>query len=132
MRAILVWVSIAVASAVHAQTVDWPAIGSDPGGSQYSPVDQITPANVAELELAWVHRSGDVAGRDSETGATALEAIPIHVNGTLYYCTPLNRVFALDPATGREKWVFDAQTLIDKPRRAGICRGAAGRVQCRR
>jgi len=125
MWALAILILTAVASSAAAQTVDWPNIGNDPGGSQYSALDQITPANVADLDLAWVHRSGDVAGRHSPTGATALEAIPIHVNDTLYYCTPLNRVFALDPATGQERWMFDAHALIKEPRKSGICRGVA-------
>ncbi|MCU0760932.1 MAG: pyrroloquinoline quinone-dependent dehydrogenase [Steroidobacteraceae bacterium] len=111
---------------------DWPALGNDPGGSQYSPLAQIDTGNVARLQLAWVHRSGDVAARGSAVGATALEAVPIHVNDTLYYCTALNRVFALDPSTGRERWVFDphaaragAKALVAAPRKAGICRGVA-------
>jgi len=111
---------------------DWPAFGNDPGGSQYSPLAQISLTNVSRLKLAWVHRSGDVATRDSATGATALEAVPIHANNTLYYCTPFNRVFALDPATGAEKWVFDphqaqgdTKPLSDKPRKSGICRSVA-------
>ena len=112
---------------------DWPSLGNDPGGSQYSPLAQINAGNVSGLKLAWVHHSGDVAGKDSAVGATALEAVPIHVNGTLYYCTALNRVFALDPATGREKWVFDPHVaakgssapLVADKRRTGICRGVA-------
>jgi quinoprotein glucose dehydrogenase len=115
-----------------AQAQDWPAIGNDAGGSQYSPLAQVNTKTVSGLELAWVHRSGDVSGKGSPTGATALEAVPIHVNDTLYYCTPFNRVFALDPATGKQKWVFDPHTanggnkpLIDTPRKAGICRSVA-------
>ncbi len=111
---------------------DWPAFGNDPGGSQYSPLDQINTKTVSGLKPAWTHRSGDVSTRDSATGATALEAVPIHVNDMLYYCTPFNRVFALDPQTGKEKWVFDPHTgkdgakpLIDTPRKAGICRSVA-------
>ena len=29
------------------------------------------------------------------------------VDGTLYLSTPINRVIALDAATGAERWVFD-------------------------
>ena len=43
---------------------DWPAFGNDPGGSQYSPLTQINAANVGRLQVAWVHRSGDVAGKE--------------------------------------------------------------------
>ncbi len=111
---------------------DWPNFGNDPGGSQYSPLRQISTANVAGLKLAWVHRSGDVAARGSAVGATALESVPIVVNETLYYCTALNRVFALDPATGAQKWVFDPHVatggvapLTAERRKSGICRGVA-------
>ncbi|MDX2223896.1 MAG: pyrroloquinoline quinone-dependent dehydrogenase [Rhodospirillaceae bacterium] len=111
---------------------DWPRFGNDAGGSQFSPLDQITPDNVRKLDVVWEHRSGDVSEKGSATGATSYEVVPIHANGMLYYCTPLNRVFALDPATGAEKWVFDphapgadGKPLIDKPRRAGNCRGVA-------
>jgi glucose dehydrogenase len=42
----------AVAFALHAQT-DRPVYGHDPGGNRYSPLKQITPKNVAKLQLAW-------------------------------------------------------------------------------
>jgi quinoprotein glucose dehydrogenase len=122
----------AAAAEPVAKAGDWPAFGNDPGGSQYSALAQITPANIARLEVAWIHRSGDVAGKGDVRGATALEAVPIHANGTLYYCTPFNRVIALDPATGRQKWAFDPHAaaagkapLAKQPRRAGICRSVA-------
>jgi quinoprotein glucose dehydrogenase len=105
---------------------DWPSFGNDPGGSQYSPLNQITPANVDKLKVAWMHKSGDVVEGSMREGGTSLQVTPIHVNDTVYYCTPLNRVIALDPATGAEKWIFDPHGgLIDKPRRAGNCRGVA-------
>jgi quinoprotein glucose dehydrogenase len=86
---------------------EWPFYGGDAAGTRYSPLTQIAPANVRRLEVAWVHHSGDfspgVDGRDK----TAFEASPLVVDGTLYYCTPSNRVFALDPETGAERWVWD-------------------------
>src|SRR5581483_107048 len=36
------------------------------------------------------------------------EATPLMVDGTLYLSTPFGRVIALDPATGRAKWTYDA------------------------
>ena len=126
-HAVLSGLLVMAASAMAAPPGDWPTFGGDAGGSQYSPLRQITTANVGKLELAWVHRSGDVAGAASATGATALEAIPIHANGMLYYCTPLNRVFALDPATGAPKWMFDMHNASGNraPRKAAICRSVA-------
>jgi len=123
--------------AAHAQEAerraDWPRFGNDAGGSQYSPLDQITTQNVAKLKVAWTHRSGDFSYKDAPTGGSNLEVTPIQANGLLYYCTPFNRVFALDPATGKEKWVFDPTTaknaegkpLVDKPKRAMTCRGVS-------
>lgn len=110
----------------------WIAYGGDPGGAQYSPLAQINRENVDTLELAWMHRSGDLIDAEGFDG-TSYEVTPIVVGDTLYYCTPLNRVFALDAATGEEKWVFDPHTaqndsgppLVSEPRVPGLCRGVA-------
>src|SRR5262245_64854761 len=37
---------------------DWPTVGNDPGGMKYSPLTQITPANVARLTTAWTYDTG--------------------------------------------------------------------------
>ncbi len=111
---------------------EWPAFGRDPGGSQYSPLRVIDARNVARLRRVWVHRSGDFIDAPSPKG-TAFQATPIHVNGTLYYCTPFGRVFALDPATGAERWVFDPRAadpatgrpVTTAPRMPMRCRGVA-------
>jgi quinoprotein glucose dehydrogenase len=113
-----------------ADGADWPNFGNDAGGSQYSALDQLTPENVAGLEVAWMHRSGDF--KENPRG-TSFQVVPIQVNDMLYYCTPFNRVFALDPATGEEKWVFDPHAadpdtgapLIEGDRLSGTCRGVA-------
>ena len=125
--ALLVTVAAGSETAVADQAGDWPHFGADLGGSQYSPLARINRFNVAELELAWTHRSGDF-----EDGETSLQVTPIHANGTLYYCTPFNRVFALDPTTGAERWVFDphaggpdAEPLIADEREPATCRGVA-------
>jgi quinoprotein glucose dehydrogenase len=86
---------------------DWPFYGGDAGGRRWSPLDEITPANVGRLELAWVHRSGDVLDGSASLGKSSLQVTPIVVDGTLYACTPRGRVFALDPETGRERWRYD-------------------------
>lgn len=133
MRAVVIGTMLSLATiAAAAPRGDWAAFGNDPGGSQFSPLEQINPRNIKGLQIAWIHRSGDVAAKGDPRGATALEAVPLHVNETVYYCTPFNRVFALEPATGRQKWVFDPHSpqaggkpLNTEPRRAGICRGVA-------
>ncbi|HEY9516178.1 MAG TPA: PQQ-binding-like beta-propeller repeat protein, partial [Gemmatimonadaceae bacterium] len=84
---------------------EWPAYGRDPAGTRNSPLTQITRDNVARLSVAWTHRTGDFARSDDDT---RFEATPLMVDGTLYLSTPFGRVMALDPATGRELWTYDA------------------------
>ena len=107
---------LSVGSVLANEGANWPAYGGSAGGGHYSLASQITPENVANLEVAWVHRSGDfregaIRGLEAYSGdvapATAFIGTPIVVEDTLYYCTPFNRVFALNPETGSEKWVFD-------------------------
>ncbi len=86
---------------------DWPAIGGDPGGAKYSPLTQITPENVEHLEVAWVHHHGDISDGSGDTKRTSFNTAPIVVDDHLYFCTGFNRVFALDPETGEERWRFD-------------------------
>ncbi|MBU6377369.1 MAG: pyrroloquinoline quinone-dependent dehydrogenase [Gammaproteobacteria bacterium] len=111
----------------------WVAFGRDPGGSQHSPLAQIDTRNVKRLRPVWTHRSGDFIDAAGPRG-TILQATPLHVNGMLYFCTPFNRVFALDPQTGRERWVFDPHRADPKSGRAALspplqmpqrCRGVA-------
>jgi quinoprotein glucose dehydrogenase len=94
-------------TALLAETSSWPSYGNDPGGSRYAPLDQITPANVSSLEVAWIMNHGDVARGPGFRTTSAFEATPILVEGTLFTCTPFNRVLALDPATGTERWQYD-------------------------
>jgi quinoprotein glucose dehydrogenase len=86
---------------------DWPAYGRDPGGSRYSPLTQINRSNVQGLKVAWTYRTGEDVGKSVVGNKAAFEATPIVVDGVLYLSTPFNRVVALDPETGRERWVFD-------------------------
>jgi len=106
------------------EDVDWPAYGAAPGGGRFSPSDQITSENLDRLKVAWEHRSGDFRTgeldfeADYETAIrgrpTTLMVTPIVVNDTIFYCTPYNRVFALDTQTGAEKWVFDPAIDTDQ------------------
>jgi quinoprotein glucose dehydrogenase len=96
------------------QNGEWLAYGRDAGGERYSPLDEVNRANVASLRVAWTFRTGD-AYQPQRNRPTAFEATPLYVDGTLYLSTPLGRVIALDPVTGRQRWAFDAKV----PRDAG-------------
>lgn len=83
-------------------TTEWVAYGGDRGGQRHAALDGITPANVSSLGLAWTYRHADVSDASGSVASTsAFENTPILVNDTLYFCTPFNRVIALDPARRR-------------------------------
>jgi quinoprotein glucose dehydrogenase len=88
-------------------TAEWREYAGDKGGLHFSPLTQIDRSNVRRLRLAWSHRSGDFHHGDAHHAPTTFQVTPLVVNDTLYYCTGFMRVFALDPETGRQKWVFD-------------------------
>ena len=86
---------------------EWPEWGREPGGTRYSRLAQIHRGNVAELNLAWTHRCGEISDGSSNPTRTAYECTPLMADGSLYVTTPYNRVLALDPETGVERWAFD-------------------------
>jgi glucose dehydrogenase len=86
----------------------WEHWGGDRGGARFSPLQQITPANVNRLVRAWQFRTGDLARRDSKDMAwTKFEGTPLFVESSLILCRPFNEVIAVDPGTGVQKWRFD-------------------------
>ena len=128
MRFLLLLLTIFYISPVFSATDDWTAYGKGSGGGHFSKADEITPKNVGKLEKVWVHRSGDYKGGANSAGVkggeyqTSFQATPLLVDDTLFYCTSYNRVFALNPETGEEKWVFDPK--LKKDGRAILaCRG---------
>jgi quinoprotein glucose dehydrogenase len=92
---------------------EWPFYGGDPGGSKYSPLDQINRSNVQRLEVAWEWKTGEKRMEEYKTFPGMFEATPLMSGGTLYLSTPYNRVVALDPETGRERWTFDPKAYAD-------------------
>ena len=116
----------AAADAASADTPGWTHFGADAGATQYSPLAGITPANVDELEIAWIYRTGEAERRGRAIASSSFSNTPIVAGGSLIVCTPFGRVIALNPATGRERWVFDpAVTLEQPPEHRSICRGVA-------
>lgn len=113
-------------TATPAGDSEWANYGGDPGGSRYSSLSQINRENVSHLKVAWTFHTGDVSDGSKWRRKSAFEATPILVDGTLYVPSPFNRVLALDPATGKQKWAYDP--AIDKNAPGGdgfVCRGVA-------
>lgn len=104
----------------------WAHYGGDAGGARHAALDEITPSNVKELNIAWAYRTGDAARPKEIQRQTASEATPILVDGKLVFCTPFNEVIALHPATGAEIWRYDPQiSLEQRPANQYVCRGVA-------
>ena len=78
---------------------EWRAYGHDALGSRYSALAHITRDNVATLAPAWTYRTGEIDAKTRQP--LKFEATPLMVDGTLYLSTPLGKVIALDPATGK-------------------------------
>jgi quinoprotein glucose dehydrogenase len=105
----------------------WDYWGGDAGGTRFSKLDQITPANVDRLVRAWDYRTGDLASRPPEAmKRTKFEATPLFVEDSLILCSPFNEVIALDPGTGAQKWRFDPDiSNAQRPGNRFNCRGVA-------
>lgn len=76
----------------------WLTPGGDASGAYHSALTQINDHTVGELGFAWDYALGTHRG---------LEATPVVVDGTLYTAGNWGIVYALDAATGREKWTYN-------------------------
>ncbi len=91
-----------------ARAFQWSHWGGSAGGDRYAPIDQITKTNVAGLEPIWTFHTGAMAEGWNVAGKLTFEATPLYVDGTLYFDTSTGQVFALDAATGKPRWHYDA------------------------
>ncbi|TCV96723.1 glucose/quinate/shikimate family membrane-bound PQQ-dependent dehydrogenase [Biostraticola tofi] len=103
---------------------DWPAYGRTQGGTRYSPLSQINDKNVSQLDVAWTFRTGDVKTAN-DPGEITDEVTPIKIGEMLYLCTPHQKLFALDAATGKQKWMFDPELKPNPTFQHVTCRGVS-------
>ena len=73
-------------------------------GWGYSPLDQITPANVKKLVPMWTFSTGVTEGHQSP---------PIVNNGVMFVTTPQQQVFALNAKTGDLLWRYKKELPED-------------------
>ncbi len=106
-----------IAAVASGQDADWTYYGFDQGGTRFSPLTQINRSNVTELEVAWSHRYGDLDKYPIRRGFAGYHATPILLPAaagrSLVFCTPFNRIIAVDPATGEERWSHEPK--LDLP-----------------
>ncbi|MFT8719103.1 MAG: glucose/quinate/shikimate family membrane-bound PQQ-dependent dehydrogenase [Acetobacter sp.] len=103
---------------------DWNAYGRTQFGDRYSPLRQITTSNVKDLKVAWTFRTHDLK-RSDDPGEITDEATPIKVGDTVYFCSPHQITFALDAATGQQRWKFDPQIKYNPSFQHMTCRGVS-------
>jgi quinoprotein glucose dehydrogenase len=99
---------------------EWTHYGNSLHATRYSELAQITPANAANLEQAWVYHAGMLS--PDQHSAHLYETTPLMVDGLLYGCTGHSAVFALDPVTGKEVWRHETKIDVAAGGR-GLCRG---------
>ena len=95
---------------------NWLQIRGTYNGWGYSPLDQITPANVNQLQLAWVFSTGAVASH---------EAAPLVNNGVMYVAAPGNQVIAIEAKTGIQLWRYRREVPADMVAMHRVSRGVA-------
>ena len=95
---------------------NWLTYSGTLAGWRYSPLTEITPANVRDLELQWVLQT-----RAPAEPAEKFEATPLVVDGVMYTVLAPNHAAALDAATGRMFWLYS-------PTLSPLARVCCGRV----
>lgn len=93
---------------------EWLHFGGDYAGLRHSPITSLNAESVKNLKAAWVFPTG-VPGQ--------LEANPILYDGVLFVTSAHNRIFAIDPGTGKQLWRYDHPQPDDML----ICCGPANR-----
>lgn len=116
------------ASDLHSTGPDttWPHWGGDEGGSRFVALEDINTANLHRLQQAWEYHTGDLGPESlpDPFNAPAMQTTPILAGDSLFLCSPRNRVIALNPATGEERWHTDTNPDI-RGLYSVSCRGVA-------
>ena len=93
---------------------NWLTYSGSYSSQRYSALDQVTPANVKNLEMKWVFQADSIQ---------KMEASPIVVDGVMYVTQAPNDVVALDAKTGRIFWTYQYRVSPD----ARLCCGQVNR-----
>ncbi len=92
----------------------WLLYGGNYGNYRHSPIEELTPAAVPNLKVAWSFPTGT----DRQ-----FEVSPVVYDGIMYITSSYNRLFALDAATGELHWRYDHQ----QPDDLRVCCGPVNR-----
>ena len=98
IRAPILGVCLVLLAGAARASDQWLTSGRDQAGTYHSPLKDINTSNVSHLGFAWEYQTGTHRG---------LEATPLMIDGVLYTSGNFGVVYALDAATGAERWVYD-------------------------
>ncbi len=103
---------------------DWPYWGGDAQATRYSPLDQITPENVGQLEEVFTFHTGDMP-EGTAKGKYSPEVTPLKLGDDLLMCSAMNILISVDAATGAENWRFDPGVPNEAIPYGATCRGVS-------
>jgi quinoprotein glucose dehydrogenase len=104
---------------------DWRTYGGTNAEWRYSPLTQITPANVGKLRKVWEVHTGGLPTDPDYAKLYGTENTPLKVGNLLYTCTAKNIIIALDAATGKPVWRVDPHVPDKWIPYTTACRGLA-------
>lgn len=99
---------------------DWAAYGQSEAATRYVTSKEITAENVKKLKRVWTFRTGEIPGHGYGS-----ETTPLKIGNTMYLCTGMNKIFALDAKDGKQIWSYDPQVTEDAIAYTAACRGVS-------
>jgi quinoprotein glucose dehydrogenase len=112
---LIVFVSVASCnSGTESAYRDWKVYGGTSENIKYSALNEIDTSNVKDIQIAWEYHAGD-ADSTSE-----MKTNPLIVDGVFYGLSPKLKLFALDAATGEQKWMYDPVYIATKGKNWGM------------
>ena len=107
------------ASSQKAAAGEWPSYGGTNWSQKYSPLDQVTKDNFKDLKVAWTWDSPDLGllptlppYPEAPLNANGMKATPLLVNGVMYLSTGLGQIAAVDPVSGKTKWLYNPEAYV--------------------
>ena len=117
--AVLLSATLSGAQEPDGAMIEWPYVGAEQAHTKYSAADDVTAANVGELEIVWQWEPNEMPFEAYGTRPGPFQATPIMVGNVLYLSTMYTRVTAPDAETGAELWTFDPKAYEGGSKGAG-------------
>jgi alcohol dehydrogenase (cytochrome c) len=91
--------------AAGSRSDEWLTYSGSLDGGRFSPLKEVTPANVSRLKIQWV--------RQFDTSDPTIEATPLVVDGVIFMTVPPASIVAIDANSGELIWKYDRPVADD-------------------